>query len=175
VGQGTGWALAPVIGMRVAASRGSANAHRAGGELAGQAGDTAPVIGAKVAVVVVAATLTGLPATEPAYEPDPPPRVSSVREVSEKTKPRAPGGAAQTARAPAGERSPAKSRGAEEAPGDNRAAEPRKTFAAAAHLSNPHARRSAARPGEPALPVDTSEPPSAVDEALEGVDELLGT
>jgi RNA polymerase sigma-70 factor, ECF subfamily len=169
-----GLALAPVIGMRVAASRSSANAHRAGGELAGQAGDAAPVIGAKVAVAVVAATLTGMPATEPAYEPDPPPRVSSVREVPEKTRPRAPGHTARTARAPAGERSPAELRRAEEVSGNDRT-EPRRTFAAAAPLSDPRAHRSARGSGEHALPVDTSEPPSAVNEALETTGDLLGS
>jgi hypothetical protein len=106
-----GWALAPIIGMRVAASRSSANAHRAGGELAGQAGDAAPVIGAKVAVAVVAATLTGMPATEPAYEPEPAPRVSSVSEVPVKGRSRAPRSTARTARAPSGELGPRVARG----------------------------------------------------------------
>ncbi len=170
-----GWALAPVIGMRMAASRGSANAHRAGGGLAGQAGDAAPAIGAKVAVAVVAATLTGLPATEPAYEPEPAPRVSSVREVPERTKPRAPGHTSQRTRTPAGDRSPVESRGADEVSGDDRAAERRKTPAAAAHFSDPPAHRSARGSGEDALSLDTSEPPSAVDDALESADKLLGS
>jgi RNA polymerase sigma-70 factor, ECF subfamily len=167
-----GLALAPVIGVRVAVSRGSGNAHRAGGELAGQAGDAAPVIGAKVAVAVVAATLTGLPATEPAYEPEPAPPVSSVREVPEKTKSRAPRHTARTARAPAGENSPGESR---EAPRDDRTTEPGKSFAAAASVSDPHAPRSAPRSGQYAVPVGTSDPPSAVDEALEAAGDLAGT
>jgi hypothetical protein len=168
-----GWALAPVIGMRVAASRSSANADGAGGELASQAGDAASVIGAKVAVVVVAATLTGLPATESAYEPDQAPRVSSIREVPDKTRPRAPHPAVRTARARAGEeRSPAESR---EAPRDGRATEPEESFAATASISDPNARRSGGGPREHDVPVGTSEPPSAVDEALETTGDLLGS
>jgi hypothetical protein len=156
----------------VAASRSSADAHRAGGELAGQAGDGAPVIGAKVAVAVVAATLTGLPATEPAYEPDPAPQASSVGEVPEKARSRKSRLTARTARAPSGESSPPES---SEAPGDDRATEPSNTSAAAASVSDPDARRSAGGPREHDVPVGISEPPSAVDEALETTGDLLGS
>ena len=167
-----GWALAPVIGMRVAASRSSVNAHRAGGELAGQGGDAASVIGAKVAVAVVAASLTGLPATEPAYDPDPAPRVSIVREGPESGKLQDTRHAVRTGRAPAGEMSPAAPR---VAAGDDSDTVANKTVAATVPVSDPVARRSAGGPRKHDVTVRTSEPPSAVDEALETTGDLLGS
>jgi RNA polymerase sigma-70 factor (ECF subfamily) len=168
--KGQGWALAPVIGMRVAASRG--NAHRAGGELAGQAGEAAPAIGAKVAVAVVAATLTGLPATDRAFEPQPPPPVSSAREAPENAKPRTTRHAARTPRAPSGESSSTESG---KRPRDDLVTRPRKSFTAAATVSDPHAPRSARHPDERDVSVGTSKPPSPVDEALDATGDLVGS
>jgi hypothetical protein len=130
------------------------------------------VIGAKVAVAVVAASLTGLPATEPVYEPGPAPQVSFMREDPESGKLRVARHAARTARAPSGETSPAPPRVAAE---DDRGTVPNKTVAAVVPDSDPVPRRSAGGPQKHDVTVHTSEPPSAVDEALETTGDLLGS
>ena len=96
--------------------------------------------------------------------------MSSVGEVPEKTSapPRATDGSSRVGE----ERSPAESR---EASGDGRATEPEESFAAAVSISDPDARGSGGGPREDDVPAGTSEPPSAVDEALEATGDLLGS
>jgi RNA polymerase sigma-70 factor, ECF subfamily len=100
-----GWAVAPAIGMRVAFSRGSENAHHASAHLAGEAGGAASVIGGKVGVMIVAATLSGLPPSDSRYEPAPRESPAAGGEVEVKRKLHAPRAQARAVRPSAGESS----------------------------------------------------------------------
>jgi RNA polymerase sigma-70 factor (ECF subfamily) len=104
LGKAQGRLVAPLVGLRVAASKGSANAHHSSGHLADQAGGAVSLIGGKVAVVVVAATLSGLPDGDPGYRPSPAPRVSSATPFEVKRGTHASRPQARAGRTPAGER-----------------------------------------------------------------------
>jgi RNA polymerase sigma-70 factor (ECF subfamily) len=166
-----GWAVGPVMGMRVALSRGSENAHHAGAQLAGEAGGAAP-IGGKVAVVIVAATLSGLPPSDLGYEPGSAPRVSSTTgvEVEVKRKLHAPRAPAREVRPGADERPPERA----ETSGDALTTKRKKVVAAAAPASEPQGHPPAKTSSDRQVPVGTSEAPSAVDEAREIVNDLAG-
>jgi RNA polymerase sigma-70 factor, ECF subfamily len=166
-----GWAVAPAIGMRVAFSRGSENAHHASAHLAGEAGGAASVIGGKVGVMIVAATLSGLPPSDSRYEPAPRESPAAGGEVEVKRKLHAPRAQARAVRPSAGESSTE----TPETSGGDLTTKQRKAVTAAAPASEPQDEGGVETSSDRAVPVGTSEAPLAVDEAREIVGDLAGS
>jgi RNA polymerase sigma-70 factor (ECF subfamily) len=167
-----GWAAAPVLAIRAAISRGSEHAHRAGAQLAVQTGEAAPVIGGKLAVAVVAASLSGLPATEPYQYEAPPARLARpAHEMPMKEKGQAARPQERSTQARAGEAGSRRSEGRaqdrlsmanEDEPG-----------AAPARIEAQSEDSSAARGAHDQLaPVGTGDAPTVVDDAHGSVETL---
>jgi hypothetical protein len=171
LGKAQGRLVAPLVGLRVAASKGSENAHHASAHLAGQAGGAAPLIGGKVAVVVMAATLSGLPAGDLGYRPDPAPRVPSANPVEVKRGAPAPRPQARVGWTPAGEKPSATA----ETKNDDLAPTMRSPGAAAAPASRPQGHGGALRSSEPLVPAETSEVPTVLHDARRFIGDLAGS
>jgi len=168
-GKAQGRVLAPIIGIRAAVSGDSGTACDASGDLAGQAVGAAPLIGGKVAVVVMAATLSGLPAGDLRLEPGAAPRVSSATQIEVKRGNNAPRPPARANRPAAGERPVATM---DRKSGDLTV---RKTVAAAAPAFEPQDDGGTERSREQRVPAGTSEAPSALQEARKVIDDLAGS
>jgi RNA polymerase sigma-70 factor, ECF subfamily len=171
LGKAQGRLVAPLVGLRVAASKGSENAHHASAHLASQAGAAAPLIGGKIAVVVMAATLSSIPTGDLGYRPDRAPRVSSTTPVEVKRETHAPRPRARAGWTPAGERTSATA----ETEDGELTTTMKRPVAAAAPASKPQDDGGALRSSEQRLPAGTSDAPTVLHDARKFIGKLAGS